>query len=41
MEQIDVGKLKVSPFAFDSIEEIRIEKALNEHSTLYVCGIVS
>ena len=41
MNQIDVGKLKVSPFTFVSIEEIRIEKALNEHSTLYVCGLVS
>jgi murein DD-endopeptidase MepM/ murein hydrolase activator NlpD len=37
---IDVGKIAVSPFEFDSILEIRIKKELNEHSTLYVCGII-
>ena len=40
MKQIDVGGIKVSPFEFDSILEMRIEKKLNEHETLYVCGIV-
>ena len=40
MDQIDVGKLTVAPFDFDSIIEVRMEKALNEHSTLYVHGIV-
>ena len=40
MKLIDVGKLKVSPFVFDSIIEMRIEKRLNEHETLYVCGII-
>jgi len=37
---IDVGKINISPFEFESILEVRIEKALNEHSTLYACGIV-
>ncbi|MCL1810487.1 MAG: phage late control D family protein, partial [Clostridiales bacterium] len=40
MKLIDVGKITVSPFVFDSIQEIRIEKKLNEHSTLYVRGVV-
>ena len=40
MDQIDVGKFKVSPFEFDSIIEVRIKKNLNEHSTMYVYGIV-
>ena len=40
MKLIDFGKVKVSPFEFDSILEVRIEKKLNEHDTLYVCGIV-
>ena len=40
MKLIDVGKIIVSPFEFESILEIRIEKELNEHSRLYVCGIV-
>jgi hypothetical protein len=40
MKLIDVGKIIVSPFVFESILEIKIEKRLNEHSTLYVCGIV-
>ena len=37
---IDVGKITVSPFVFESIQEIKIEKKLNEHSTLYARGIV-
>jgi len=40
MKLIDVGRIIVSPFEFESILEVRIEKALNEHSTLYACGIV-
>ena len=36
---IDFGKITVSPFEFDSITELKIEKALNEHTTLYVCGV--
>jgi len=40
MKLIDVGKIKVSPFEFDSILEVTIEKVLNDHSTLYVCGII-
>ena len=40
MDYIDVGKLKVSPFEFESILEIKINKELNEHATLYVCGII-
>ena len=40
MKLIDVGKIKVTPFEFDSILEIKIIKELNEHSVLYVCGIV-
>jgi hypothetical protein len=40
MKLIDVGKIKVSPFEFDSILEIKIKKELNDHSVLYVCGIV-
>ena len=40
MKLIDVGKIRVTPFEFDSILEVRIEKELNEHSTLYVCGTV-
>ena len=40
MKLIDVGKLKVSPFEFESILEMKIEKRLNEHDTLYICGIV-
>ena len=40
MKLIDVGKIKVSPFEFESILEVKIEKNLNEHSTLYICGIV-
>ena len=40
MKPIDVGKITVTPFVFDIITEIKIEKRLNEHSTLYVCGII-
>ena len=40
MKLIDIGKIIVAPFEFYSIQEIKIEKKLNEHSTLYVCGTV-
>jgi len=42
MSNIDVGKVTVDPFKFvdNKIEEVRIEKKLNEHSTLYVRGTV-
>ena len=40
MNIIDVGKIRISPFEFESILEVRIEKGLNEHSTLYVSGII-
>jgi hypothetical protein len=39
LKLIDVGKLKITPFEFESLLEVRIEKELNEHSTLYACGI--
>lgn len=40
MRPIDVGKIKVSPFDFERILKIQIEKKLNEHSILYVYGII-
>lgn len=40
MEAIDVGKIKIEPFEFARIHDIEIKKKLNEHSTLYVYGIV-
>ena len=40
MKPIDVGKIKVTPFEIERILEIKIEKEINEHSTLYVYGIV-
>jgi len=40
MKYIDVGMLKISPFEFESIIDLKIEKTLNEHETLYVCGII-
>ena len=40
MKPIDVGKIKVTPFEFESILEINIQQEINEHSTLYVCGII-
>jgi len=40
MKAIDVGKLKISPFEFESIIEMRINKKLNEHDTLYVFGVI-
>ena len=40
MKIIDVGKMKIAPFEFDSLLEVKIEKKLNDHSTLYACGII-
>ncbi|MCL2152241.1 MAG: phage late control D family protein [Oscillospiraceae bacterium] len=40
MRFINDGNFKVSPFEFDSIEELRIERRLNEHATLYIKGVV-
>jgi len=40
MKIIDIGKMKISPFEFDSILEVRIEKKLNDHSMMYACGII-
>lgn len=40
MKLIDVGKIKVTPFEFESILEMRIGKKLNEHDTLYVYGVI-
>ncbi|MCL1873565.1 MAG: hypothetical protein FWF85_05565 [Clostridiales bacterium] len=39
MKPINDGNFTVAPFEFDSIEELRIEKNLNEHATLYVKGV--
>jgi hypothetical protein len=36
MKAIDVGKLKISPFEFESIIEMNISKKLNEHDIFYV-----
>ena len=40
MKLIDVGKISISPFEFESLIEVRIKKELNNHSTLYACGII-
>jgi hypothetical protein len=40
MKIIDVGKMRISPFEFESLLEVRIDKEINEHSTLYACGII-
>jgi hypothetical protein len=40
MKSIDVGKIKVSPFEFETVIEIKINKEPGEHATLYVCGLV-
>ena len=37
---IDIGKIMIMPFEFDSILELKIEKELNEHSTLYAYGVI-
>ena len=40
MRYVDDGNFKIAPFEFDSIQELKIEKSLNEHATLYVKGVV-
>ena len=40
MNPIDIGKITISPFEFDSILEVQIVKELNEHSTLFACGVI-
>jgi hypothetical protein len=40
MKAVNDGTFKVTPFEFDSIQELKIEKAINEHATLYVKGVV-
>jgi len=40
MSKIDVEKIKISPFEFDTIVEVVIEKTINDHSTMFVSGIV-
>jgi hypothetical protein len=40
VKPIDVGLIKVAPFEFETVSEIRIDKRINEHSTLYVRGLV-
>ena len=40
VELVDVGKLMVTPFVFDHMLELKIERSINEHATLYVRGIV-
>ena len=40
MGAITVGNVKVAPFVFENLQELRIEKNINEHATLYVRGIV-
>ena len=39
MKPINDGTFTVAPFEFDSIEELRIERNLNKHATLYVKGV--
>jgi hypothetical protein len=40
MLDIDVGKIVVEPFEFENIIKINIEKELNEHSKMYVYGVI-
>ncbi|MCL1809042.1 MAG: hypothetical protein FWG42_04630 [Clostridiales bacterium] len=40
MKPINDGNFTVAPFEFDSIQELRIERNLNEHATLFVKGVV-
>jgi len=40
MGLITAGNVKVVPFVFESLQELRIEKNINEHATLYVKGVV-
>jgi len=40
MGAIDIGKMTIKPFNFYEIKEIEIEKKLNDHSVMFVKGIV-
>ena len=40
MESFTVGNIKVLPFDFAVLQELTIEKNINEHATLYVKGVV-
>lgn len=40
MDLIEVGNLKVSPFELERILEIRMDKKMNEHATLYLRGVI-
>ena len=40
MGSIDIGKIIVKPFKFYEIREIKIEKKLNDHSFMFVKGII-
>ena len=40
MEAYTVGNIKVSPFKFESLQELVIDKDINEHATLYVKGVI-
>ena len=40
MLNIDVGKIVIEPFVYERILKINIEKELNEHSTMYVYGVI-
>lgn len=37
---IDVTRLSVSPFALDSIVEMKVDQALNQHASLYLKGVI-
>ena len=40
MKLVDVGKLKIAPFEFERILELKIERNINEHAVLYVRGVI-
>ena len=40
MKSIDIGKIVIKPFNFYEIKEIKIEKKLNDHSFMFVKGII-
>ena len=40
MKSVNDGSFRIDPFEFDNIQELKIEKRLNEHATLYVKGVV-
>lgn len=39
MRYINDGNFRIAPFEFDSIQELKIERNLNEHARLYVRGV--